>query len=137
MKKLTLTIFASALVLFTMQYCSKGGGGGGGCSEPAMTLSTTPAAGSTEPPAPGPTYPLTVNITSNMPSGGVTIEVKAHPEGSASNFFTTSASSTSASNNNFTITNTPAATACQVDITVTSKTCATNKVTVSYKYSSK
>lgn len=134
MKKIFLPLVAAAFVLFTMQNCSKGGGGGG-CSETAMTATSTPANGTTEPPGVGPDFPLTVNIT-DRPAAGVTIEIKAHPEGSSTNFFTTSFSSTS-NTNNFNITGTPAATACQVDITITSKSCNTNKVSLSYKYSRK
>jgi hypothetical protein len=133
MKKLFLPLVAAAFVLL-LQSCGKGGGGG--CSEPTMTVVTVPANGTVEPPAPGPDFPLQVNITANKPSAGVTIEVKAHPEGNSTNFFTSTISSTNA-NNNFTITGTPAATTCVVDIVVTSKSCATNKVTLSYKYSRK
>ena len=135
MKKLTLTVLVAALVLLIIQSCSKGGGGGG-CSETAKTVTSDPPNGSVQPPAPGPTYPLVVTITGNMPAAGVTIEVKAHPSSSATNFFTETRNSTTTTNN-FTITNTPAATSCKVDIVVTSKSCATNKVTLSYTYSSK
>jgi hypothetical protein len=136
MKKLTLIVVAAALMSVTMQSCGKGGGGGG-CSEPAMTVVTVPANGTVEPPAPGPDFPLQVNITGNKPSAGVTIEIKAHPEGSNTNFFAPAATSTTSTNNNFTITGTPQTVICQVDIVVTSKSCATNKVTLSYKYSRK
>lgn len=135
MKKLIIPVVAAALVL-AFSYCSKGGGGGG-CSEPAMTVVTVPANGTVEPPAPGPDFPVQVNITANKPAGGVNIEVKAHPEGSATNFFTSPVTSSTSATNNFTILNTPPTVICVVDITVTSKTCATNKVTLSYKYSKK
>jgi hypothetical protein len=135
MKKLTLIVVAAALIGVTMQSCGKGGGGG--CSEPAMTVVTVPANGTVEPPSPGPDFPLQVNITGNKPSAGVTIEVKAHPEGNSTNFYTSGAVSSTNTNNNFTITNTPQTVICQVDIVVTSKSCATNKVTLSYKYSRK
>jgi hypothetical protein len=135
MKKLTLIVVAAALVFVTMQSCGKGGGGG--CSEPAMTVVTVPANGTVEPPGPGPDFPLQVNITANKPSAGVTIEVKAHPEGSSANFYTSGAVSSTNANNNFNITGTPQTVICQVDIVVTSKSCATNKVTLSYKYSRK
>ena len=135
MKKFIVPFLAAALVLTTFQYCGKGGGSG--CSEPAMTVVTIPANGTVEPPAPGPDFPLQVNITANKPSAGVSIEIKAHPEGSTNNFFTGGSTSTSSATNNYTITNTPATTTVVVDITVTSKSCATNKVTASYKYSMK
>lgn len=136
MKKILLPLIAAAFVFVTMENCGKGGGGGG-CSEPAMTVVTVPANGTVEPAAPGPTFPLQVNITANKPSAGVTIEVKAHQEGSTTNFYTSGATSSTSATNNFTITGTPATVTCQVDIVVTSKSCATNKVTLSYKYSMK
>jgi hypothetical protein len=136
MKKLIIPVVAAAFMLLTMQNCSKGGGGS--CSEPAMTVVTTPANGSVEPPGVGPNFDVQVNITANKPSAGVTIEVKAHPDGSSTNFFTTNppVSSTNA-NNTITITGTPPTVACVVEIIVTSKSCASNKVTLSYKYSKK
>lgn len=135
MKKLLLPIVATIFSLTLLQGCSKGGGGG--CSEPAMTVTSSPANGSVEPPGVGPDFPLTVNITANKPAAGVTIEVKAHPEGSATNFYQPAAVSVTGSSQTFTITGTPATVTSVVDITVTSKSCATNKVTLSYKYSKK
>lgn len=135
MKKLIIPVVAAALVL-AFSYCGKGGGGGG-CNETAMTVVSLPANGTVEPPAPGPDFPVQVNITANKPAGGVNIEVKAHPEGNATNFYTSGVVSSNSATNNFTITGTPATVSCVVDITVTSKTCATNKVTLSYKYSKK
>jgi hypothetical protein len=137
MKKLFIPLVAAAVVLFTMQSCGKGGGGGGGCNETTMSVTTTPANGTVEPPGVGPDFPLTVNITANKPSAGVTIEVKAHPDGSAANFFAPAVVSTTASTTNFTITGTPQTVTVVVDIVVTSKSCATNKVTLSYRYSKK
>jgi hypothetical protein len=137
MKKIFLPLLAAAFVLFAMQNCSKGGGGGGGCNETTMSVTTTPANGSLELPAPGPDFPLTVNITANKPSQGVTIEVKAHPEGSTTNFYAPAVVSTTSAITNFNITGTPSTVISQVDIVVTSKSCATNKVTLSYKYSKK
>lgn len=136
MKKLILP-FVAAFTILVFAKCSKGGGGGGGCNEPTMTIVTTPANGTVEPPGVGPDFPLQVNITGNRPSQGVTIEVKAHPEGSSTNFFAPAPLSTTNAISNFTITGTPQTVTCVVDIIVTSKTCATNKVTLSYKYSRK
>src|SRR5688500_3927656 len=104
MKKLLFPVVALIFALSLIQSCSKGGGGGG-CTEPAMTVTSDPAAGSNLPPAVGPTFALRVNITANKPSAGVTIEIKAHPEGSSTNFYTTSVPSTT-NINDFTITNT-------------------------------
>lgn len=136
MKKLIIPIVAAAILLGFTE-CGKGGGGGGGCNETAMTVVSLPANGTVEPPGPGPDFPLQVNITANKPNNGVNIEVKAHPEGSTTNFYTSGVVSSNSATNNFTITNTPATVTCVVDITVTSKSCATNKVTLSYKYSKK
>lgn len=134
MKKTFLPGLYVALILLAMPYCKKGGSSG--CSETQMTVTTTPANGTVEPPAPGPDFPLQINISANLPAAGVTIEIKAHPEGSTTNFFTSTTSSTTAINN-FTITGTPITTSCVVDITITSKSCNTNKWTGSYKYSRK
>ena len=135
MKKLSLYGLAILFILATMPNCKKGGGGGG-CSETALAVSTTPANNSTEPPAPGPDFPLQINITAGLPAAGVTIEIKAHPESSTTNFFTSNTSSTNSSNT-FNITGTPTATSAKVDITITSKSCASNKWTGSYRYSRK
>ena len=125
-KKLVL-FGAMSATMFTFSYCGKGGG-------------TTPAdpckTGSTEAIAPGPTFPLRVSVSSTMPASGVTIEVKAHPEGSTTNFFSDSKSTTT-KDNDFTITSTPSTVICVVDIVVTSRTCTTNKWTGSYRYSKK
>lgn len=139
MKKAALAGLAIISILFIAPACGKGGGGGGGggCTETALQVSTTPAINTTEAPAPGPDFPLTVNITGGMPTAGVTIQIKAHPDGSTTNFFAPTATSTTNASNSFTITGTPAATNAVVDITVTSKSCATNKWTGSYRYSRK
>jgi hypothetical protein len=136
MKRLIIPVVAAVFLFITMQSCGKGGGSGG-CSETAMTVVTVPANGTVEPPAPGPDFPLQVNITAGKPSAGVIIDIKAHPEGSSTNFYTSGAVSSTAATNNFTITSTPPTVTCVVDITVTSKSCGTNKVTLSYRYSKK
>lgn len=128
-----------AMALSTMSFCGKKGGTtpADPCTtDPSLSITTTPANGSTEAAAPGPTFPLRVTVSSTMPASGVTIEVKAHPEGSATNFFSDSKSTTT-KDNDFTITSTPSAVTCVVDIVVTSRTCGTNKWTGSYRYSKK
>ena len=112
------------------------GGGGGGCNEPNMTVTTSPANNTVEPAAPGPNFNLTVNITNNLPTAGATVEVKARPESSTTAFYTETKTATSASTA-FVITQTPVGVPAVVDITITSKSCNTNKVTLSYKYSRK
>lgn len=137
MKKLLFTCLALATLAVSMPFCGKKGGTSDSCStEKTLTVTTSPANGANEAAAPGPTFPLTVTIGSTLPTSGVTIQVKARPDGVSTTFFTEERSSTSASNS-FTITGTPVSTTCVVEITVTSKTCATNKWTGSYRYSRK
>jgi hypothetical protein len=134
MKRVLLQLFiVSTIILGTGSCGDKGGGGGGGGDEANLVVTLNPPAGSTQPAAPQTDFPLTVSITSTMPAQGVTIDVKAAPDGSATNFFTESRSSTTA-NNNFTITGTPTGVVCVTTVTVTSKTKATNTVTLSYRY---
>ena len=110
----------------------------GGCSEAQMKVTTLPAEGSVEPASVGPDFPLTVTITEGMPTTGVTIEVKARPEGPTSTpFFTDTLQNVTVNSNNFTITGTPPMSAAVVDVTITSTTCNTNKWTGSYRYSRK
>jgi hypothetical protein len=136
-KPILLSLIVAAVLMGTLPSCGKKGGGG--CSEATITVTTLPAVGTNEPPAPGPDFPLTVNITAGLPSAGVTIEIKARPEtpANASPFFTKTENNVTAATNNFTILNTPVTTTCVVDITVTSKSCNTNKWTGSYRYSRK
>ena len=139
MKRFWIKAFVFPVIILGIVTCSDrggGGGGGGGTTEENLVISLNPPANSVQPAAPQTDFPLTVSITSAMPSQGVTIDVKAAPEGSTTNFFTESRSSTSASNN-FTITATPVGVVCIVTVTVTSKTKATNTVTASYRYSRK
>jgi hypothetical protein len=113
------------------------GKGGGSTPEATLAVTTTPASGSTQAAAPGPTFALNVTVTSTLPPKGVTIAISAYVDGqSNSPFFTNSASSTSASNN-YTITGTPSQETCVVSITVTSNTSSSNTWTGSYRYSMK
>ena len=137
MKKRGLQLFIVPAIIFCVWSCSdRGGGGGGGSTETNLAVTLNPPANSTQPAVPQTTFPLTVSITSPMPSQGVTIDVKEAPDGSTTNFFTESRSSTTA-DNNFTITNTPVSVVCVTTVTVTSKTKATNTITLSYRYSRK
>ena len=105
-------------------------------AEANLAVTTDPANGSVQLPALGP-YNLKVSITSTMPSNGVKIEITAKKDdGTNTIFFSTSANKTTAVND-FTITATPAATQCLVEIKVTSLTKATNTWSGSYRYSSK
>src|SRR5436190_21190249 len=104
MKKALLQLLIVPAIIFAMTNCSSkgGGGGGGGTTEANLVVTLNPPANSTQAAAPQTDFPLTVSITSTMPPQGVTIDVKAAPDGSTTNFFTESRSSTQATNN-FTI----------------------------------
>ena len=137
MKRVLLQLFIVPAIILGIGSCSdKGGGGGGGTTEANLAVTLNPPASSTQPAAPQIDFPLTVSITSTMPSQGVTIDVKVAPDGTTTNFFTETRSSTTA-NNNFTITGTPVGVVCVTTVTVTSKTKATNTVTLSYRYTRK
>jgi hypothetical protein len=141
MKNKLLRVLVVPVIIFGIASCSSkggggGGGGGGGTTEANLVITLNPPAGSTQPAAPQADFPLTVSITSTMPPQGVTIDVKAAPDGTTNNFFTASPSSTSA-NNNFTITGTPVNVVCVVNVTVTSKSKPTNTWSGSYRYSRK
>lgn len=138
MKKIVSLSLSVLFFLTLLSSCGKGGGGGNNnCNETALQVSTSPANGSTEPAAPGPNFPLQVNITANLPKAGVTIEVSAAPEAGGTAFFTQTLPDVKTAISNFSITNTPAATPSIVKITITSKSCASNKWTGSYRYSRK
>lgn len=136
MKKILFQFFVLVVIISGIANCGSKGNGGDGATEANLAVTLNPPANSVQPAAPQTDFPLTVSITSTMPSQGVTIDVKAAPDGSSTNFFTESRSSTIA-NNNFTITGTPANVVCVATVTVTSKTKATNTVTLSYRYSRK
>lgn len=135
MKKLSFILLMSALVV-ALPACKKSKDGGG-ANEVNLSVETTPGNGATEAAAPGPDFPLKVEIKSTMPPSGVKIEVTAKPDGTATTFFTNSINTTTPTNNNFTITNTPKTVICVVDIKVTSLSKPTNIWTGSYKYSKK
>ena len=136
MKRILNPVYILLFFIATTAACKKSGGGGGGCGETALTVSTTPAIGTTEAPSAGTTFPLMVNVSANLPASGVTIDVKARAESSSTAFYTESKTATAAVTN-FTITATPLGVPCIVEITVTSKSCATNKFSGSYRYSRK
>ncbi len=125
------------LIIAALPFISACGGGGGSKSTPeaTLTVTTTPAVNTTQPASVGP-FNLNVKITSAMPAQGVTITVSAAPDGSSTNFFSTSKSSTTASND-FTITGTPVAVVSVVQIKVVSNSTSSNTWTGSYRYSAK
>jgi hypothetical protein len=137
MKKIVLFSLFILFALAIVPSCGKKGGSDGSCSETALQVTTTPANGSTEPAAPGPNFPLQINITAGLPTGGVTIEVSAGAEAGGSPFFTQTLPDVKTAVSNVSITGTPSTTPSIVKITITSKSCASNKWTGSYRYSKK
>ena len=136
MKKTILLGWTVLMILFAVSPACKKNKNGDGCGESAIKVTTTPAVGTVDPPAPGTSFPLIVNITDGMPSSGVSIEVKARKDESNSTpFFTQTRDGMSS--NSFTITDTPPGVTCIVEITVTSKSCNTNKWSGSYRFSGK
>jgi hypothetical protein len=134
-----LSIFFISSILISSG-CKKGGGGGGGggTNEANLAVTLNPPNGSVQAPANGPNFDLTVTITSTMPPNGVKIEITAKKDdGTNPPPFFTSTNNTTTSVNNYVITNTPATTACVVDVKVTSLTKPTNTWTGQYRYSRK
>ena len=132
-------VAAGTFVLLTLTIASfftSCGGSSKTNAEPTLTVTTTPANGSTQAPAVGPTFPLNVTITSAMPAKGVTISIKATPDGSATTFFTDT-KSTTAKSNDFIVKDQEVGNVNVVSITVTSNSTASNVWTGSYRYSAK
>ncbi|MDO6434387.1 hypothetical protein Q4E93_27495 [Flavitalea sp. BT771] len=112
-------------------------GCGGGKSTPEATLAVTmnPANGTVVAPALAP-FNLNVTITSTMPAAGVTISVAAAKDGSSTTFFSTSKSTTTASND-FTITGQALGDLNVVTVTVKSNSTPSNTWTGSYRFTQK
>jgi hypothetical protein len=136
MKKLSFVLLLLAAVFAITPACKKSGGGGG-TTEANLVVETTPANGSTQAAAPGPNFPLKIEIKSTMPASGVKIEISAKKDGSSDPAFFTSSNNSTAPQNNYSITGTPANVMCIVSITVTSLSKPSNVWTGSYRYSSK
>lgn len=137
MKNLSLLSVLLILLLGITPACSKSGSGGGGaCTETGIGFTSSPAVNTTETPAPGPDFPLSVTVT-NLPSAGATISVSAKPEAGGAAFFTQSKTAATSGATSFTITGAALNVVNVVEITVTSKSCATNKATGTYKFSRK
>jgi len=136
MKKIILGL-SVLLVLAVTVSCKKkkDDGSGDRCGEKEIKASTTPANGTIDPPQPGTSFPLIVNIET-MPVGGAAITVTAKAEGGSAPYFTTTIDNALGSNS-FTIANTPAGVTCVVETVITSKTCNTNQWKGSYRYSAK
>lgn len=137
MKKL----IAAALLLcasLTVTQCSDKGGDEptppNPCSETALAVTTTPAINTTAPAQIGADFPVTINITAGFPAAGATLDVTAKNEAGNAQFFTSSTSLTTGGVHNITITGTPSNITAVVQVTVTSKNCATNKWTGTFRY---
>lgn len=138
-------MLAAALIVFvslTITQCSDKGGDGPAppdpCSETALAVTTTPPAGGTvTAPQVGADFPITINITAGFPAAGATINVIAKNEANNTEFFNQTPATVTAGVNNITVTGTPAGVSAVVQVTVTSKNCATNKWTGTIRYSRK
>ena len=135
MKQRIAVINIYAILIIALAPFLSGCGGGKNTTEATLTVITNPPSGSTQAPAVGP-FNLNVMISSPMPAKGVTIDIKATPDGSSTAFFTKSTSTTSTSND-FTITGQTVAVVNVVYITVTSNSKSSNTWTGSYRYSAK
>jgi hypothetical protein len=137
MKKVILFGWAVLCMLLVVSACKKKKDGER-CGEAEIKVTTTPAAGTVDPPALGTSSSLIVNINEGMPPSGVTIEVKARPETSGGTvYFSETRPNVVSGSNNFLINNTPTGVTCIVEIKVTSSTCNVNSWTGSYRYSVK
>ena len=138
MRTTLLKAVSAFLICAAFTACGKGGGGNNNTTpEATLAITTSPANGSTQAAAPGPTFALPVTVTSTMPPKGVTIAVSAAIDGQSGSPFYTTSSNTSQAINNFTIANTPSQQTCLVTITVTSNDKSSNVWTGSYRYSMK
>ena len=135
MKQRIAPVNILAVLIIALTPFLSGCGGGKSTAEADLVVTTTPASGSTQAPAVGP-FNLNVTITSPMPSKGVTIAIKATPDGSATAFFEKS-TSTTAKSNDFTVTGQQVAQVNVVYITVTSNSKSSNTWSGSYRYSAK
>jgi hypothetical protein len=135
MKKIILGLAVLFILAVTVSCKKKKDGNEGGCGEQKIKVTTIPATGTVDPPAPGTDFPLVVNIET-MPPSGASIVVNAKAENSGTAYFTETRDKALTSNS-FTITKTPAGVTCIVTITVTSATCNTNTWSGSYRYTAK
>jgi hypothetical protein len=134
MKRVPFILLLATIIFAVTPACKKSSGGS---TEANLVVEITPAAGTTEAPAPGPDFPLKVEVKSTMPPSGVKIEVSAKKDGSGDPAFFTSTKNSSGAQNNYTITGTPATVICIVSVTVTSLSKPSNVWTGSYRYSKK
>lgn len=136
MKRFSILLLFCALIITSLNSCKKSGDDtGGGTTEETLAVEISPA-GPVEAAAPGPDFPLKVTLKSKMPSSGIKIDVSGKQDGSATAYFTTS-KTTSSAVSDYIITGTPSGVICTIQVTVTSVTKPTNTWSASYKYSKK
>jgi hypothetical protein len=127
-----LTVFMLAVTISCKKNKDKDG-----CGETALKVTTSPADGTVDPPAPGTSFPLVVTIDEGMSSAGVSISVTARKDSTNSTPFFTDKKDVTMNTTSYTITNVPIGTVCIVETVVTSKTCNTNQWKGSYRFSGK
>lgn len=127
-----LTVFMLAVTISCKKNKDKNG-----CGETPLKVSTSPADGTVDPPAPGTSFPLVVTIDEGMSSAGVSISVTARKDSTNSTPFFTDTHDVTMSTTTYQITNVPVGTVCIVETVVTSKTCNTNQWKGSYRFSGK
>lgn len=134
--------YAACAMLCVSLLSACGGGGDDNpppppANEANLAVTLDPADGSVQAPALGP-YTLKVTITSALPANGVKIEVTAKKDDGTNGtpYFSNTVNATNATTN-FSITGTPLATQCLVQVKVTSLTKASNTWSGSYRYASK
>jgi hypothetical protein len=108
-------------------------------AEVDLVVSTTPTISSILTPAAlGSGLPVTVNISSAIPSGGVKIDVTAKLETGSSNFFTGGTAKSTTAANSFTVTSIPTGgQACICTVTVTSLSKPTNFWSGTFRFANK
>lgn len=141
--KWLMPICTLMILAISASSCSKGGGDTPTPPTPPveadLVVTTTPTVGSNQVPAAlGTGLPVTVTISSTMPSGGVKIDVTAKLETGTSNFFTGGLAKSTTASNNFTVTGVPTGSqACVCSVTVTSLSKSTNIWTGTFRFASK
>src|SRR4026209_2973466 len=128
MKQVLIFVFVCTALVFGLGGSCKKGSTPPPSGEATLVVVISPPAGSVQPPAPQTDFPVSVLITSTMPSQGVQIDVSAKKDdGSGDPAFFTDTKTTSSPTANFDITGTPVSIVCIATVTVTSKTNANNK----------
>lgn len=131
------------LLSAALSSCSKGGGDTPTppvvVTEADLVVTTTPVVDAILTPAAlGSGLPVTVNISSVLPSGGVKIDVTAKLETGGANFFTGGTTKSTTTANSFTVLNIPTGgQACICTITVTSLSKPTNLWSGTFKFANK